>query len=457
MLLLELQEATPEEVQRWRREVRDQVAESDKLDRGSVKDGEASLREVQRLIADRLQSLQAAGKLTPAKLGEVQAELGELTRRWAQSYAQRWREQFGPRAYELGDQLVVKGVGAAGLRMALDRRGDLDLQQSVEFDESLVYRAAAEVNKTAMKLVRLTALAGRNWQDVRQQLLLDPKKSIYWESAHKATRSAARTWAASVQADASLRRFQELADRTGGAVKMLFVLMDTQAGCTQCPPHAGKVYEVRGGQAPRLPLHPNCRCTYVPYYARPGADGGLDPVSPTPSPMKGRDFEDIVGIQPHVVAERPEKRPLMDSPFDARGTSYAEDALAQPAPRIARVRDYSKFAERWGAHLQAYDGKLVNWLRSVEDHVIGDHQGRDAERRVAWLEALPLILRQPEFVFVKDSLTHWIGRARLGEQTKILTAIAAPEGGGYSLRTFFPVDGGVRAARRRIEDLRHGT
>lgn len=73
------------------------------------------------------------------------------------------------------------------------------------------------------------------------------------------------------------------------------------------------------------------------------------------------------------------------------------------------------------------------------------------------LEGLPLIVSKPEFVFAKGSVIHWIGRARLGEQTQLLTAMAAPEGDGYTLRAFHIIDGGVRTARRRIERLRDGS
>ena len=457
MRLSALQEATPEEVQAYRRTIRALYAESDKLDAAAVKSGNRSLRELQKRISDRLEGLRARGQLTPRLLGEVQKEVQALTGAWAKELIQEHRATFGPRAYQIGDQLATKGVGAAGLHLLLHPRSDLDLAQSVQLKEKFAYRAAEEATAAALKLVRIHALGGRNWDEVQRQLVADPSKGqSYWFRTLTETEAATRTWAAQALSDGALRRLEELHDRTAGAVKMLFVLHDTKGACKKCTPHSGKVYNIRGGQAPRLPLHPECRCSYLPYYER-GADVGR-PDSVMPTPAGAKDFEGILGVPPserYAYLNR-EARPVLDSPFDERGLSYAADALEQPAPGIPPTKDYAAFLAKH-PQIVADDGKPVRFESAVKDHVIADHSSADAQMRVAWLEALPRLLSKPEFSGRPDKGKRcWIGRFKLQGETKFAIAYAVEGQSSYTLESYWAFQS-VRSAKRRVEALQSGS
>lgn len=70
--------------------------------------------------------------------------------------------------------------------------------------------------------------------------------------------TVARTEMARVREEANLDIM-----RAQGAEKVQFIASEDERLCPVCGAHHGKVYDVH--DAPVLPLHPNCRCTLVPY------------------------------------------------------------------------------------------------------------------------------------------------------------------------------------------------
>lgn len=76
--------------------------------------------------------------------------------------------------------------------------------------------------------------------------------------------TAARTALATAQANATEKRMNDLQKRYPDR-RFSKVFVAIQQGlkiCPDCSPYDGKVFGLREG--PKLPKHPNCRCTYVP-------------------------------------------------------------------------------------------------------------------------------------------------------------------------------------------------
>lgn len=249
MLLDVLQEATSDEIQAYRKTVRGLFEESDRLDRKAVESGGDSLVRFQRSLADELTVLQSRGELPKGE--ELFRLVQSRSQDWGRSLRDEQKKRV-PAAYLIGDKVATEGLGAAGYKLQMDPLSQSSLDAAAShLDEVWSGRAARFAQDAAMKLIRMHTLGGRAWSDVDKQLRSDPRRGqSYWFSSLRATETACRTWQADAQSQGNLRRLEEISDRTRGAVRMMYVLMDSKAGCKSCPPHNGKVYDVRGGKAP---------------------------------------------------------------------------------------------------------------------------------------------------------------------------------------------------------------
>ena len=55
--------------------------------------------------------------------------------------------------------------------------------------------------------------------------------------------------------------------KTGTPAKKRFVCFSAELGkncCKACQENHGKIFEADDPERPEIPLHPNCRCKYIP-------------------------------------------------------------------------------------------------------------------------------------------------------------------------------------------------
>lgn len=136
------------------------------------------------------------------------------------------------------------------------------------FEDAGAEFAANAAAKNAGDLLRrrATQWTANHAQDIAETLAQAAETSA---SPHSIVEELSREYVehAETVARTELARVREEANldimRAQGAEKVQFIASEDERLCPICGAHHGKVYDVR--DAPVLPLHPNCRCTLVPY------------------------------------------------------------------------------------------------------------------------------------------------------------------------------------------------
>lgn len=275
-----LLEATKEDREAYKQGVNKNFAQIDRLELRALLDGRRSVDDLKNRMLVRLQD---AGEITILNFETVfNPVLNELLYDWAADLETKQAGLFQIQGLSLGYDMVdqvLKLLGLVGpVRPSLrDIQGDTGRIISTQ-GRGWIYKAVVQSFKDIKEEAKKAILAGKSVDKVLRGKDL-------WERVNARAARAVRTWQAESVARATERRLAQLAFTIPNLKKQF------QTGganpCSECRSFAGRTFDVIGDtKGPRLPLHPNCNCTYHPFIL------GVTP-SLTLKPRSGEvEFED---------------------------------------------------------------------------------------------------------------------------------------------------------------------
>ncbi len=275
-----LLEATAEDKAAYKKDVNRKFAQIDRVELLALRDGRRSVDDLKNRLLVRLQD---AGPVTVVNIEAVfNPILNDLLYDWAQDLEFKHSHLFQVQALGLGFDLVdqvLKLLGLVGparptLR-ELQSPGDRLVSGQAR---GWIYKAVVNSFKDIKEEARLAIVAGKSLDKVLRGRDL-------WERVNARAAQAVRTWQAEALARATDRRLEQLAGTIPNLKKQF--LTGGANPCAQCRSFATRTFSVVGPErGPRLPLHPNCNCSYHPFIL------GVTP-SVTLKPRSGEvEFED---------------------------------------------------------------------------------------------------------------------------------------------------------------------
>ena len=96
-----------------------------------------------------------------------------------------------------------------------------------------------------------TITTGRNWGSFSKQLQKE------FGTSYNNARRLIRTELSHIQNESSLYKYE-----AEGVEQVKFIVEKDNRLCPICRKYGDKIYDIKN--APRIPVHPNCRCTYIP-------------------------------------------------------------------------------------------------------------------------------------------------------------------------------------------------
>lgn len=115
--------------------------------------------------------------------------------------------------------------------------------------KSRIAKNASDFNVKVMSMIEDLVVAGKNPDELKKELMKQYNGKFY-----EADRLI-RTEASHVYNSAALQSYID-----AGCSHIEFLAEDDC--CDECEPYSGQVYQI--ADAPIIPVHPNCRCTYLP-------------------------------------------------------------------------------------------------------------------------------------------------------------------------------------------------
>lgn len=300
-------------------------------------------------------------QLTPA--------LNKLLYDWAADLEYKHGGLFHSQALSLGTDMadhVLHLVGATAPPRPRLRELQTDKESIISGNtRSWIYKAVVNSMRDIKEEARQAILGGR-----------DPEKALrskeLWDRVNGRAAQAIRTWQTEAVAKATDYRLMQLASTLPNLKKQF--LAGGKNPCSECRSFATRTFDVTGpNRGPRLPLHPNCECTYHPYIA------GVTP-SVTTTPRSGSvEFEQE---EPKAIPSS-EGGPRVEAPGDFPD-SHAEqlaDLAAQQKLRVAEdvTRSLSfpyqdltsgELMSRVGGELSLMPQSLLSfWSENLEAHI----------------------------------------------------------------------------------------
>ena len=96
-----------------------------------------------------------------------------------------------------------------------------------------------------------TITTGRNWGSFSKQLQKE------FGTSYNNARRLIRTELSHIQNESSLYKYE-----AEGVEQVRFIVEHDNRVCPICRQYENKIYDIKN--APRIPVHPQCRCTYIP-------------------------------------------------------------------------------------------------------------------------------------------------------------------------------------------------
>jgi hypothetical protein len=183
------------------------------------------------------------------------------------------------KAYENGHNLAEDGLefAAPGVQVKGIEFDPEELKISASFSADLITRMKMAQIKGISKEVALSLASKKGPGELIGRLAVDIDKGP-WLAANYRAEVIARTETARIQELARRQRVVQLSKKFPDmeVYQQYLVAPILRWPCRQCSQYDGNVYDSKGqpfliargktgGPMPDLPLHPNCRCTYIPW------------------------------------------------------------------------------------------------------------------------------------------------------------------------------------------------
>ena len=159
---------------------------------------------------------------------------------------------------ERAKELLAEAKGRFNQRFKLkfNINGDLIKQALEQSALERIKTTMKSLEETTLKAVRQTLANGfdqhKGWRQIADELTAVIDNPVRAEMIARTELSWAYTQGA-------LHMY-----RSGGVAKVQWRANNDQRCCERCRAMHGKVYPI--DDCPSLPMHPRCRCTYMPYF-----------------------------------------------------------------------------------------------------------------------------------------------------------------------------------------------
>jgi len=266
---------SPEERREWlaayQRKLRKLIDSQDKLDGRARRDVRRMVQDVQRRVVDRVGELARQSEESRSEWGVYWT--GQLRRMLVDvvtDFAARTGEKVAdylPDSFRNG--VDIADAGTAGLGLHVPALAPQTLQVAASFSADLVQGLAQRsVDLVSREVAASVAMGESPWR-LMQRLeapVSSRDESVFGSVAYQAERIA-RTEISRVQSLATQMRQEQVARAYPevGLRKVFLCAHILEWPCDVCSPYDGQVFDVDDRDAPELPLHPNCRCTYADF------------------------------------------------------------------------------------------------------------------------------------------------------------------------------------------------
>lgn len=285
MLNLHLREASPDDIDAARARLSDTLDAADQLDAAAIE----RIRQMVERAAEQLQvrwleiGIGAGTEWDAFIVPHMQAAVYRVAAEFAGEVGATL-ETFLPQAAALGDSIVLETIGGAGLEVsALPSISTSTLRTLATYDANLVTNIETVVRNQINTVIENTFVQGGSPWETMERLRYDTDMpSGPWRTVEYRGEIVARTEIARVQGAAEQHRLEQTATQFPemGLKKVWLVAHIREWPCEKCSAHEGKLWDVFDHNAPALPAHPNCRCSWMPYLP------GLSPEVPTAAQRK---------------------------------------------------------------------------------------------------------------------------------------------------------------------------
>ncbi len=264
---------SPEERREWladyQRKLRKLIDSQDKLDGRARRDVRRLVQDVQRRVVDRVGELARQSEESRSEWGVYWT--GQLRRMLVDvvtDFAARTGEKVAdylPDSFRNG--VDIADAGTAGLGLHVPALAPQTLQVAASFSADLVQGLAQRsVDLVSREIGASVALGESPWK-LMQRLeapVSSRDESVFGAVAYQAERIA-RTEISRVQSLATQMRQEQVAHTYPevGLQRIFLCAHILDWPCEICSPYDGQVFDIDDKDAPELPLHPNCRCTYA--------------------------------------------------------------------------------------------------------------------------------------------------------------------------------------------------
>ena len=266
---------TPEERREWldayRTNLRKLVTSQDKLDGKARRDVRRLVAEMQRRVVARVDELARQSEASRSEWGVYWT--GQLRRMLvdvATELAARTGEKVAdylPDSFRNG--VDIADAGTAGLGLHVPALAPQLLQVASSFSADLIQGLAQRSVDLVSREVAVSVALGESPAKLMQRLeapLSSRDESVFGRVSYQAERIA-RTEISRVQSLATQMRQEQVAHTypEAGLRKVFLCAHILDWPCELCSPYDGQTFDVDDRDAPELPLHPNCRCTYADF------------------------------------------------------------------------------------------------------------------------------------------------------------------------------------------------
>lgn len=265
----ELREATPDEVDEYRRKLRTILDRSDALDDHGIAQARELLRQLQEAVIGRIHTTIGQTEWTQFYLPRLLSALEGVAGAFADRYGQELTDLL-PHSFQVGTDLVDEGLSGLGFQAQLPAIDRTSVEVLSQFSPDLVKGLEATTMDSLKKTLSLSLAQGDSLDALMQKLRKDvtlqdsPFKSVRYR-----TEIIARTEISRVQGLASQARMEQVQTHPGLKVRKQFLSAHIgEYPCPQCAEYDGKVFDVDDPNAPEVPVHPNCRCVFAPSVER---------------------------------------------------------------------------------------------------------------------------------------------------------------------------------------------
>lgn len=189
-------------------------------------------------------------------------------------------------AWKIGSAVVDSGVKAAvGIKTGEPQVTPMTLTIVAPYSAALVRNLTEKGQTIVDNAIKTGIILGRSPHEIMDQLakpLIErgtPMAKVAYEAERivRTELSRVQDLASQARLNQVIEEFPELALGPTGLKKVFIAVERGPYPCSKCRPYSGKVFDINDPLAPELPMHPNCRCCYVPHF--PGLSTAIEPIT----------------------------------------------------------------------------------------------------------------------------------------------------------------------------------